>query len=81
AEAIAARFAASASPPPRPAAETTPPAAPRPDQPAPGQTGPGVQGPAPGQDTVAWIHQRIMTIQRERETRWQKILKLLPGVS
>ena len=26
-----------------------------------------------------WLHQRIMTLQRERETRWQKILKLLPG--
>ena len=80
-ETIAARSASPASPTPRPAAATTSPEAPRPDQPAPGQTGPGVQGPAPGQDTVAWIHQRIMTIQRERETRWQKILKLLPGVS
>lgn len=32
-------------------------------------------------DSVAWLHQRIMTLQQERETRWQKILKLLPGVS
>jgi hypothetical protein len=32
-------------------------------------------------DSIAWLHQRIMTLQRERETRWQKILKLLPGVS
>ena len=43
---------------------------------------PGVQpGAHPDHDAVAWIHQRIMTIQSERETRWQKILKLLPGVS
>jgi pSer/pThr/pTyr-binding forkhead associated (FHA) protein len=33
------------------------------------------------QDSLVWLHQRIMTLQRERETRWQKILKLLPGVS
>ncbi len=85
--------AAAPSPPPRPAAPAAqspppaaaaaaappPPSALRPDQPAEGGLGP--QAPAPGQDTVAWIHQRIMTIQRERETRWQKILKLLPGVS
>jgi pSer/pThr/pTyr-binding forkhead associated (FHA) protein len=32
-------------------------------------------------DSVAWLHQRIMALQQERETRWQKILKLLPGVS
>jgi pSer/pThr/pTyr-binding forkhead associated (FHA) protein len=32
-------------------------------------------------DSIVWLHQRIMTLQRERETRWQKILKLLPGVS
>jgi hypothetical protein len=32
-------------------------------------------------DSIAWLHQRIMTLQRERETRWQKILKLLPGIS
>jgi hypothetical protein len=32
-------------------------------------------------DTVVWLHQRIMTLQRERESRWQKILKLLPGMS
>jgi hypothetical protein len=38
---------------------------------------------AGGEDpnSVAWLHQRIMTLQRERETRWQKILKLLPGNS
>jgi hypothetical protein len=32
-------------------------------------------------DSIAWLHQRIMTLQHERETRWQKILKLLPGAS
>jgi hypothetical protein len=32
-------------------------------------------------DTLMWLHERIATIQRERESRWQKILKLLPGVS
>jgi hypothetical protein len=32
-------------------------------------------------DTVVWLHQRIMSLQRERESRWQKILKLLPGMS
>jgi len=32
-------------------------------------------------DTVVWLHQRIMSLQRERESRWQRILKLLPGMS
>jgi len=32
-------------------------------------------------DTIVWIHQRIQTLHTERESRWQKILKLLPGVS
>jgi hypothetical protein len=32
-------------------------------------------------DTVVWLHQRIIALQRERESRWQKILKLLPGMS
>ena len=32
-------------------------------------------------DSVMWLHQRIMALQQERETRWQKILKLLPGHS
>lgn len=32
-------------------------------------------------DSIVWLHQRIMSLQRERETRWQKILKLLPGIS
>jgi hypothetical protein len=32
-------------------------------------------------DTIVWLHQRIIALQNERESRWQKILKLLPGVS
>jgi len=44
-------------------------------------------GPSPGgadsndRDAIVWLHQRITTIQNEREGRWQKILKLLPGAS
>jgi pSer/pThr/pTyr-binding forkhead associated (FHA) protein len=64
---------------------STPPVAPRPDQSPPDLASPGTPGAQasahPDRDAVAWIHQRIMTIQSERETRWQKILKLLPGVS
>jgi hypothetical protein len=62
-----------------------PPTAPRPDQSLPGAGSPGrIVAPGlagTGQDAVAWIHQRIAAIQQERESRWQKILKLLPGVS
>jgi hypothetical protein len=32
-------------------------------------------------DVMLWLNQRIVTLQTERETRWQKILKLLPGAS
>jgi pSer/pThr/pTyr-binding forkhead associated (FHA) protein len=32
-------------------------------------------------DTLVWLHERIISLQRERESRWQKILKLLPGMS
>jgi pSer/pThr/pTyr-binding forkhead associated (FHA) protein len=32
-------------------------------------------------DTVLWLHQRIMVLQHERESRWQKLLKLLPRMS
>ena len=32
-------------------------------------------------DVVLWLHERMMTLQRERESRWKKILKLLPGAS
>jgi hypothetical protein len=43
----------------------------------------GDLGSAPGTDadTILWLHQRIMSIQSERESRWQKILKLIPGAS
>jgi pSer/pThr/pTyr-binding forkhead associated (FHA) protein len=64
---------------------STPSVAPRPDQSGPEPafpSTPGIQASAHlDRDAVAWIHQRIMTIQSERETRWQKILRLLPGVS
>lgn len=32
-------------------------------------------------DVMLWLNQRIATLQVERESRWQKILKLLPGSS
>ncbi len=32
-------------------------------------------------DVMVWLHERMATLQQERETRWQKILKLLPGIS
>jgi pSer/pThr/pTyr-binding forkhead associated (FHA) protein len=32
-------------------------------------------------DTVVWLHQRIIALQDERTSRWQRILKLLPGAS
>jgi pSer/pThr/pTyr-binding forkhead associated (FHA) protein len=44
---------------------------------------PGPDRPAADseRDTVVWLHQRMAALQRERESRWQKILKLLPGMS
>jgi hypothetical protein len=62
-----------------------PPATPRPDPPRPGFGSPVTAG-TPGtagteKDAVARIHRGIMTVRRERESRWPKILKLLPGVS
>jgi pSer/pThr/pTyr-binding forkhead associated (FHA) protein len=35
----------------------------------------------PDKDTMIWLHQRIMSIENERQGRWQKILNLLPGLS
>jgi pSer/pThr/pTyr-binding forkhead associated (FHA) protein len=32
-------------------------------------------------DVMVWLHHRMTTLQQERETRWQRIMKLLPGVS
>ena len=31
-------------------------------------------------DVMLWLNQRIATLQEERESRWQKILKLLPAL-
>jgi pSer/pThr/pTyr-binding forkhead associated (FHA) protein len=44
---------------------------------------PSGAGPAADKDrdTVLWLHQRIRALQQERESRWQKILKLMPGMS
>ena len=39
------------------------------------------RNPNSDRDTVLWLHNRIMSLQRERETRWQRILKLMPGMS
>lgn len=39
------------------------------------------QKPESERDMVVWLHQRMVHLQQERETRWQKILKLLPGIS
>jgi hypothetical protein len=67
------------------AVPTLPPPGPRPDQVRPGVAPPGTPGDPEtaggSRDAVAWIHQRIAAIQQERETRWQKIVKLLPGMS
>jgi hypothetical protein len=66
------------------AAPGLPPAGPRPDQARPGAglrpAGDAEAADLP-RDTVSWIHHRIAAIQQERETRWQKIVKLLPGMS
>jgi hypothetical protein len=35
----------------------------------------------PERDVMVWLHQRMMVLQQERESRWRKILKLLPGLS
>lgn len=59
---------------------------------SPGVEAPGPTSPPPraaaeaagseaDKDVIIWIHQRMMKLQQERETRWQKILKLLPGLS
>jgi pSer/pThr/pTyr-binding forkhead associated (FHA) protein len=67
------------------AAIPPPPSGPRPDQVRPGVAMAGATGDPEAadvpRDAVAWIHQRIAAIQQERESRWQKIVKLLPGMS
>jgi hypothetical protein len=75
-----ARLDSAAIPPP------PPPSGRRPDQVRPGGVAmPGATGDPEAadvpRDAVAWIHQRIAAIQQERESRWQKIVKLLPGMS
>ena len=42
---------------------------------------PRTGSPGSDRDVIVWLHQRMVTLQQERETRWQKILKLLPGLS
>ncbi|MDQ2623268.1 MAG: hypothetical protein M3Y45_09560, partial [Actinomycetota bacterium] len=39
------------------------------------------RGDAPDGDVMLWLNQRIATLQEERESRWRKILKLLPNAS
>jgi FHA domain-containing protein len=57
------------------------------DSSSPGRSGGAEAQPRAGsppgsdRDVIVWLHQRMATLQQERETRWQKILKLLPGLS
>ncbi|WP_165223186.1 FHA domain-containing protein [Aquisphaera insulae] len=94
---IAARIgpaAAAALPDPPPPGPATPPepipapsvaasVAGTPRAPAPPRPRPAAAAADEGvnQDVILWLHQRMSTLQQERETRWQKILKLLPGAS
>jgi pSer/pThr/pTyr-binding forkhead associated (FHA) protein len=48
---------------------------------SPAKPGTARRADASDRDTVVWLHQRIIALQQERESRWQKILKLLPGMS
>ncbi len=41
----------------------------------------GESNPESERDVMVWLHQRMMVLQQERESRWRKILKLLPGLS
>ena len=45
-------------------------------QPQSGESNLGAEG-----DIMVWLHQRMIILQQERESRWRKILKLLPGLS
>jgi pSer/pThr/pTyr-binding forkhead associated (FHA) protein len=56
---------------------------PEPEQVNTASSQPRTGGPNPEseRDVMVWLHQRVITLQQERETRWQKILKLLPGLS
>jgi hypothetical protein len=64
------------------------PSVPEPAGPKSSENGPSGRRQAAGEfkpdsdrDMVVWLHQRMVHLQHERETRWQKILKLLPGLS
>ena len=40
----------------------------------------GTNSPAdPERNSIVWLHERIMSLQQERDSRWQKSLKLMPG--
>ncbi|HZW30931.1 MAG TPA: FHA domain-containing protein [Isosphaeraceae bacterium] len=71
--------AAAAGPPP----SSKLPPSPRRDPPQDGSTTAAAgtpREPAPYEgEALLWIHQRIAALQQERETSWQKILKLIPG--
>lgn len=45
------------------------------------QPQPGESNLEAERDVMVWLHQRMMVLQQERESRWRKILKLLPGLS
>ncbi len=75
---------AASSPPPLPSAEAPAAEASSPKRPGSGPTGPRQSTgnkTNSDRDTVVWLHQRMVQLQQERETRWQKIVKLLPGLS
>src|SRR5271157_397917 len=45
------------------------------------QPQPGESNLESERDVMVWLHQRMIVLQQERESRWRKILKLLPGLS
>ena len=53
----------------------------KPDPPPPARSSDASHAADSDRDTVVWLHQRIMALHDERESRWQRILKLLPGMS
>lgn len=68
----------SVTPPPPSPAEAAPKGSARPGARA------RIERPTPAAneaDVMLWLNQRISTLQEERESRWKKILKLLPGSS
>lgn len=88
--------AAAPNPPTSPAADATAAVGRATDEAASAPAGSASRGPArPGAkprperptteakdaDVMLWLNHRISSLQQERETRWQKILKLLPGSS